>query len=373
MFHLIFGLPWLVVLLRFLQPLPWLWSIKLLIAAVLLIASQYHFFSRLSSGSVFSPEFARPLIIVFNFILGAMLMLAVFQIALDVVSLVIAPLIGTFPAIPPGVRYAIGAIAIGLSAFGVAQAIRVPPVKNVEIAIAGLPAEFEGYRILQLTDLHISRLFPASWAEEVVKRSNALGVDLMLITGDFIDGSLDARRHDVAPLAGLHARDGVFAIPGNHEYYFGYEGWMKHDAGMGIGMLTNAHTVISRNDARIIIAGLTDLASTGTGLPEPDLQAALAGSPENVPVILMEHQPRMAVRSSNAGVALQLSGHTHGGMVRGLDRLVARANAGFVSGLYQVGGMQLYVNNGTALWPGFALRLGRPSELTVITLRNGIR
>jgi predicted MPP superfamily phosphohydrolase len=68
-------------------------------------------------------------------------------------------------------------------------------------------------------------------------------------------------------------------------------------------------------------------------------------------------------------VRLQLSGHTHGGMIRGLDRLVARGNAGFVSGAYRVGGMLLYVSNGTALWPGFALRLGRPSELTRITLR----
>jgi predicted MPP superfamily phosphohydrolase len=78
----------------------------------------------------------------------------------------------------------------------------------------------------------------------------------------------------------------------------------------------------------------------------------------------------MAPRAADAGVALQLSGHTHGGMVLGLDQLVARGNNGFVSGLYEVGGMQLYVNNGTALWPGFALRLGRPSELTVFTLRQ---
>lgn len=370
MMHFIFGIPWLVVIIRFIQPLPWAMSYKLILAAILLIASQYHLVSRISSGSVFSPEFPRPLVIAFNALFGTLVLLALFQIALDLISLLILPLIGRFPVIPPEVRYAIGVIAIGLSAFGVAQAIRVPPVKNIEIAIKGLPSAFDGYRILQLTDLHISRLFPAPWVEEVVKRSNALGVDLMLVTGDFIDGSLEARRADVALLARLHARDGIFAIPGNHEYYFGYEGWIKHDAELGFEMLINSHAVISHGGDRIVIAGLTDLAATGTGLPEPDLDAALAGSPGNVPVILMEHQPRMAVRSANAGVALQLSGHTHGGMVLGLDRLVARGNAGFVSGLYQVGDMQLYVNNGTALWPGFALRLGRPSELTVITLRK---
>jgi predicted MPP superfamily phosphohydrolase len=89
-----------------------------------------------------------------------------------------------------------------------------------------------------------------------------------------------------------------------------------------------------------------------------------------VPILLLDHQPRNAAQAASRGVALQLSGHTHGGMILGLDRLVARANNGFVSGRYTVGGMTLYVNNGTALWPGFALRLGRPSELTRITLRR---
>jgi predicted MPP superfamily phosphohydrolase len=370
MFHLIFGLPWLVVLLRFIQPLPWLWSIKIVVAGVLLIASQYHLFSRLSSGSVFSPEFPRPLIIAFNLLFGVIVLLAVFQITLDAISLILTPLIGHFPLVPPEIRYTMGAVAILMSVFGVAQAIRVPPLKNIEIAISRLPPAFDGYRILQLTDLHISRLFTASWTKEVVRRSNALGVDLILVTGDFIDGSLENRRTDVAPLANLRAPDGIYAIPGNHEYYFGYERWMLHDAGLGIGMLMNDHTIIKRRDAQIVVAGLTDLAALGTTLPAPDLVAALKGAPDGAPIILLEHQPRMAVRSAKAGVALQLSGHTHGGMVVGLDRLVARGNNGFVSGLYDVGDMQLYVNNGTALWPGFALRLGRPSELTVITLRK---
>jgi len=86
--------------------------------------------------------------------------------------------------------------------------------------------------------------------------------------------------------------------------------------------------------------------------------------------ILLDHQPKGARRAAALGVALQLSGHTHSGVVLGLDRLAARANSGYVSGRYQVEGMTLYVNNGTGLWPGFALRLGRPSELTRITLRR---
>jgi predicted MPP superfamily phosphohydrolase len=368
MFHLIIGIPWLVVATRFILPLPWIWPIKLMVAGLLLVASQYYLVNRLSSGSVFSPEFPRPLIILFNLLLGTVILLFVFQLALDLVTLVTAAFRRGFPVIAPEIRYAIGILAFGLSAYGVMQAIRLPPVKTIDIEIAGLPQSFDGYRLVQLTDLHLSRLFTASWARALVARTNALEADMIVITGDFIDGTLQARRDDVAPLANLRARDGVFAIPGNHEYYFGYDQWMQHDAGMGIRMLLNEHATIARGDDRLVVAGLTDLAALGRPFPAPDLAAALAGAPEKAPVILLDHQPRMAERSAAAGVSLQLSGHTHGGMILGLDRIVARSNNGYVSGLYQVGKMQLYVNNGTALWPGFALRIGIPSELTVFRL-----
>ncbi len=123
--------------------------------------------------------------------------------------------------------------------------------------------------------------------------------------------------------------------------YFGCDGWMKHNAGMGIRMLLNQHAVIERGGDKNVVASLTDLTAFGANLPRPDLDKALNGAPTGVPIILMEHQPRLAKRSATKGVALQLSGHTHGGMVRGLDLLVALANDGYVSGLCQVGDMQL--------------------------------
>jgi predicted MPP superfamily phosphohydrolase len=370
MFHLIFGLPWLLVLVRFIQPLPWPFMAKVMVAGVLLVASQYHLANRLSSGSVLAPEFPRPLIILFNWMLGTLLLLAVFQLAADVVTLLLSLAKGRLLAIPPEVRYGIGAAALALSAFGVSQAIRVPPLKEVAVSIRDLPPEFEGYRLLQLTDLHISRLFPAGWVEKVVERSNALEVDLVVVTGDFIDGTLSLRHADIAPLSRLTAPDGVYAIPGNHEYYFGYHSWVGHYESLGMDMLINRHVVLRRGDSALVVAGVADLAARGSMLPQHDLKASLHGAPDGAPVILLDHQPRMAARAAGAGVALQLSGHTHGGMVAGLDRLVSRANSGFVSGSYDVDGMHLYVNNGTGLWPGFALRLGRPAELTVITLRG---
>ncbi|WP_117196080.1 metallophosphoesterase [Rhizobium terrae] len=370
MFHFILAAPWFVVVLRFVPALPLVLPTKLTLAAVLLVASQHLLINRITSGSVFSPEYPRPFIILLNLLFGAMVFLAVFQIALDLMSLIIAAAKGRFPQVPVEVRYAMGVVAVGLAAYAVSQAICLPAVKNVDITIAGLPPEFEGYRILQLTDLHISRLFPARWAEALASSSNALDVDLIAITGDFIDGTVEKRRDDVAPLAMLRARDGVLGIPGNHEYFFGYDDWMRHDRSLGIQMLENQHVVLKRGDASLVIAGVTDLAASRSSFPAPNLNAAIRDAPAGVPIILLDHQPRMAEQAAKSGVALQLSGHTHGGMVTGLDRLVARSNNGFVSGRYNIGTMQLYVNNGTALWPGFALRIGRPSELTVFILRG---
>ncbi|MEE4149811.1 metallophosphoesterase [Pseudomonas viridiflava] len=370
MFHVIFSMPCLYVITRFVWPMPWAPSAKIAVALLMLLASQYHLFSRISSGSVFSPEFPRYLVMFFNWAFGAVLLVAVLQIVVDLGALLMALTRQNWVTVPAGLRYGIGTIAMVLAAIGVQQAVRVPPVKDVTIAVKGLPLQFEGYKILQLTDLHISRLYDEPWTQAVVKASNALGVDLMVVTGDLIDGSIRDRTVDIDALRDLRAPDGVYVIPGNHEYFFDNEAWIKHFVSLGMIPLSNSHTVIERQGAQVVLAGVTDVTAPETGFPPPDLTHALAGAPKDTPVILLDHQPRNARDAAGKGVALQLSGHTHGGMILGLDRLVALANGGFVSGLYTVGSMQLYVSNGTALWPGFALRLGRPSELTRITLRR---
>lgn len=339
-------------------------------AVLVLVALQFHRWSELSSGSVFSPEFPRPVVALFNWALGAIVLLMLLQLLLDAGLLFAALIHGGMVGAPDGVRYGMAALAAVAAAIGVQQAMRVPPLRDVEVGIRGLPTQFDGYTILQLTDLHISRLFPFPWACAVVERSNKLGVDLIAITGDLIDGTLDARRADIEPLRHLRAADGVYVISGNHEFIFGYEIWMAHFAALGLLSLENRHIVLDRDGGQLVIAGLTDRASRRRGHPVRDLAAVLECAPEGAPVILLDHQPGEARNAAKLGVALQLSGHTHGGLIAGLDRLAARANAGFVSRRYDVDGMTLYVNNGTALWPGSALRLGRPSELTRITLRR---
>ena len=179
MIRLIPSLPAIYVVARVVWPLPWPLAVKISVSVILLAASQYHFWSRLSSGSVFAPEFPRPVVMLFNVAFGGIALLAVMQVISDLVVLASMVLPSGAWAIPPGWRYAEGFMAVLLAALGVQQAARVPPLKNVEVAIKNLPASFDGYTILQLTDLHLSRLFPASWARAVVKRANALQPDLI--------------------------------------------------------------------------------------------------------------------------------------------------------------------------------------------------
>src|ERR1700761_6062908 len=141
-FNIIFGLPWLLVATRFIWPLQLPLSVKCVAAALLLVVSQYHFWSRLSSGSVFAPEFPRPLVILFNWAFGAIILLALLQLLLDVGTLLAMVVHGGGVTVPDGFRYAIAALATAAAAIGVQQAIRVPPVKDIEIGIAGLAPVF---------------------------------------------------------------------------------------------------------------------------------------------------------------------------------------------------------------------------------------
>ena len=326
--------------------------------------------SKLSSGSVFSPEFPRPVVALFNWAFGAIVLLALLQLALDVGLLVGIPFHGGIVSAPDGVRYGLAALAAVAAAIGVHQAMRIPPLKDIEIGIRGLPHQFDGYTILQLTDLHISRLFPASWARAVVERSNKLGVDLIAITGDLIDGTLDARRTDIEPLRDLKATDGVYVISGNHEYIFGYSTWMAHFAAAGTALAREqAHRSRSqRRQTGSCRHHRPGVAPHRTSRPRP------CRSPRRRP----RRRPCHPARSSAERRAARRSAWRGSSIIRTYarrtdprDRPAGRTRQRRLClRSYDVDGMTLYVNNGTALWPGFALRLGRPSELTRITLRQ---
>ncbi|UNK43554.1 metallophosphoesterase [Luteimonas sp. S4-F44] len=359
--------------LRLVLPLRCAWPLRVALAALIYGLALHHRIVARFAGSMASPELPKLVIAALGTGFVALLLTALLVLLLDLATLAAWALRrpGALSALRARwLRPGAAALALLLSLYGTWQAMVVPKVRQIEIAIADLPPAFEGYRVLQLTDIHTSRLLTGDWVAEVVARANAQHPDLIVITGDLVDGSVRARRDDVRPLAELRAPDGVVAITGNHEYYGQYRDWMDAFAALGMTVLENAHLRIARGDAALTVAGVTDPVAARYGLPLPDAAAALAGADPDAPVILLDHRPGEARVHAARGVALQLSGHTHGGHIIGMDRLVARANGGFVSGLYPVDGMQLYVGNGAGLWPGFATRIGVPSEIALITLRR---
>lgn len=136
----------------------------------------------------------------------------------------------------------------------------------------------------------------------------------------------------------------VLAVTGNHEYYYQVEEWLPVFAELGLDMLHNEHRVLDVNGAPLVIAGVPDSAETRFGGPGPDLNLALAGAPAATS-ILLQHQPRGA--SANRAVDVQLSGHTHGGLLFFLQPIIAAFNEGMVNGLYDAARPKVYVHPGT--------------------------
>lgn len=346
-------------------------AVKVVTAIALLAVSQKYLFFELIGGSFLAPNLPRPLLLAMEVMYAALLILAFLLVIKDglVVLLWLSRFLGTQWSLPfsPGAR-AMGLVlaALFLAGWGTWQSLRVPEVRTVEIRLARLPKALDGFNLVQLSDIHIGLLLGKEWLRGVVEKTNALAPDLVVLTGDMIDGSPEELGHEVAPLSELRAQHGIFGVTGNHEYYFQAERWLPVFQKMGIAMLNNEHMIVSVDDADLVIAGLPDPAGRWHGGPKPDLQQALAGAPDAVR-ILLAHQPHSA--TGNTGVDLQLSGHTHGGHLFFLQWLIATFNGGLVKGLYAVGGMQLYVSPGTGIWEGFSCRLGVPSEITRIVLR----
>jgi predicted MPP superfamily phosphohydrolase len=364
----------LYVLCRLILPLPVGGGGKCAAILLLALVSQQHQLYRLFFGSITSPELPRALLVFAGWLLIALLVFFCLLLLHDSILLVLRVVrrVGPRISLPLSDSRRMAFLlltALALSGVGIRQALRVPDVREITVSLERLPKELDGLVLVHLADIHASALLPGNRVRAIVDRANALEPDLILLSGDIVDGTPQRREEDVAPLADLRARYGVFSCVGNHEYYSDFYGWMEAFEKMGLTMLQNRHIALHINGEVLVVAGLTDIAAERFGLELPNLEAAFAGAPEDALRILLAHRPGSAAANARAGVDLQLSGHTHGGHVLGLDRLVARYNAGFVSGLYPVGRMLLYVTNGAGLWSGFPVRLGVPSEITRIVLR----
>jgi len=262
----------------------------------------------------------------------------------------------------------IGCAAL-LTAVGLWGARR-PRVVRVAVPISGLPADLEGFRIVQLSDLHVGPTIRRRFVQTVVDTANRLDPDVIAFTGDVADGKVPQLRAEVAPLAALAARYGKFFVSGNHEYYWDANGWMREAERLGFNVLTNAHQLIQRGEGRLLVVGVTDaFASRGVPGHHSDPAAAVRGAPPSHVKLLLAHQPRSAYAADEMGFDLQLSGHTHGGQYFPFNVLVHFFQP-FVAGLHRLERMWLYVSRGTGYW-GPPLRLGAPAEITLIELRGG--
>jgi hypothetical protein len=258
----------------------------------------------------------------------------------------------------------------GAAAFSVSSALGDPQIHEVPVRLARLPRQLSGLSIAQITDLHIGRTIGEAEVRRVVAATNALRPDIIALTGDFVDGSVRTLEAAVAPLTALSARFGVYFVTGNHEYYSGASAWVEHLRKLGVRVLRNERVVIGDRGASIDLAGIDDWRSAGM-VPGhgPDLAAAIAGRDPDRSLVLLAHQPRGVEAAAQAGVELQVSGHTHGGQIFPFTLATALVYP-YLHGLYQVAdgnGSQIFVSRGTGFW-GPPMRLGSPPEIAHIVL-----
>jgi uncharacterized protein len=258
----------------------------------------------------------------------------------------------------------------GASAAGVRSALGAVQVKEVPVHLPRLPRVLDGTSIVQLSDVHVGPTIGREFVTAIVDRVNALAPDVVVITGDLVDGSVRQLRDLVAPLAGLRAKHGVFFVTGNHEYYSGATSWCAELARLGIRVLRNERVEIGEGTASFDLAGVDDYHAHRFGRGHgADLAGALAGRDPSRELVLLAHQPRQCFEAQQHGVGLQLSGHTHGGQLWPWNYLV-KLQQPVVSGLARFGDTQVYVSNGTGYW-GPPMRIAAPAEITRVVLRAG--
>ena len=262
-----------------------------------------------------------------------------------------------------------GGIAVLTGVLGVAslyEGLREVAVKRIRVPIAKLPKSLSGFKIVQLTDVHVGPMIGGAFIDDLVAKTNAMEPDLVCITGDLVDGSVRTLAPFVAGLAKITAKHGVFFVTGNHEYYSGVDEWIAHLTSLEIRVLRNERVAIG-GDEGFDLAGVDDAHAAdygnGHGMNVPK---ALAGRDESRAIVLMAHQPKAIFDAKKGNVDLQLSGHTHGGQLFPWNFFV-KLDQPYVEGLFDHDGTKIYVSPGTGYW-GPPMRLGTRAEITCVEL-----
>jgi uncharacterized protein len=270
-----------------------------------------------------------------------------------------------------GAMLAIAVVVLVLGYLGARKLV----VRRVDVEVPGLAKEFDGLRIVQLSDLHIGPHTNRRFLRRVVDEARALEPDLIAVTGDLVDD----RAEDVAAyaraLGPLDAPLGTYMIPGNHDVYAGWEEVEQslRAANLGTVLVNDVH-LLHRGSATIALVGTGDPAgrSHGSSRAAPDVERALARVPDSATVIAFAHNPALWPSLAARGVALTLSGHTHWGQFA-LPKLGWSLASPFLEhamGAHVERDSLLYISPGTGYW-GIPFRLGASPEVTLVTLRIG--
>lgn len=240
---------------------------------------------------------------------------------------------------------------------------------HITIPFSGLPREFDGYRLVQISDFHLGTWLTRDYLLDAVRQVNLQKPDLIAITGDFVTYQPEQFMDDLnAGVSRLSARDGSVAILGNHDHWTDPELICKCLERSGVSVLANAIFPVQRGAATLFVAGLDDVM-----VEKDDISQILSEIPVDKKAILLAHEPDFAeISSRTSRFALQLSGHAHGGQIilpsRGPLYLPNHARK-YPTGLYNVDGMPLYSNSGLGT-AELQFRYNSRPEIAVFTLKS---
>lgn len=253
-------------------------------------------------------------------------------------------------------------------------------VSESDVVIPGLPAAFDGFRVAQISDIHMDEFTEAFFVREVVNHVNSLKPDAVFLTGDFVTSEFASQKFAIGAgwqcaglLNQLTCRQ-RYAVLGNHDCQVGADEVSEALADNNIIVLRNYYMPLERSGARIWLAGLADPLQ-GSPDPEATIPASIRNIPQE-PIILLCHAPDyvddLLAMPSGQAVSLMLCGHTHGGQVRlpliG-PMILPRMGRKYVEGWFRFGRLQMHVNRGIGT-VGVPFRLDCPPEISMLTLRS---
>lgn len=267
----------------------------------------------------------------------------------------------------------VGVAAISTAAIGFRNAWDLD-LPEVVVRLPKLPTALDGFRIVQMSDVHVGRVLTERFLEHVVEQTLRLRPDAVVVTGDLIEGRTARLAAELAPLGRLAERCAVHYVTGNHEYYAGdAPEWVDRLRALGVRVLTNERVALgdrSPAGAHFDLAGVPDQdAGRFVASHRPDVARAIVGRDPERALVLLAHRPAQIEQAAGRGVDLQISGHTHGGQAFPFSALVLLVEP-YVAGLHRHDdGTQIYVSRGTGFF-GPPLRVLAPAELTTLVLTS---